>query len=49
VLTGGEKGEEYHGTTIVVHSRDVKDCGDVLQRKLTLKPAKIPDMAVLVR
>jgi len=32
----------------VVHSRDVEDCGGAPQRKSTLKPAKIPDVAVLV-
>jgi len=29
-------------TTIVVHSRDVEDCGDAPWRKFVLKPAKIP-------
>jgi len=29
-------------TTIVVHSRDVEDCGSAPRRKSTLKPAKIP-------
>jgi len=29
-------------TTLVVHNRDIKDCGGTQQRKFTLKPAKIP-------
>jgi len=30
----------------VVHSRDVEDCGGALQRKFTLKPAKIPYITI---
>jgi len=31
---------------LVVHSMDVKDCGDAPRRKFTLKPAKIPYITI---
>jgi len=33
-------------TTLVVHSRDIKDCGGAPRRKFTLKPAKIPCITI---
>jgi len=36
----------YSWTTIVVHSRDVEDCGGAPRRKSTLKPVKIPYITI---
>jgi len=33
-------------TTLVVHSRDIEDCGGAPRRKFTLKPAKIPYITI---